>query len=162
MLYQKENKFDKIKREMQKKKKEEEKLSKLITIQSWTSSKPNSEEQHSKPDQSKQRSISLSDLFSHNRDSRAKTNFTLRVEELGELGGDLGISSGSESWRVNPWLSEVDVDSLSSAISFTCFFRRQVGQFSCRRFSYFFVGWFCWIAGVCRRFSKRDLVWLWW
>ena len=41
---------------------------------------------------------------------------TLRVEELGELGGDLAGSSGSTP-PFSTWLSGIDVDSFSSAIS---------------------------------------------
>ena len=41
---------------------------------------------------------------------------TLRVEELGELGGDLAGSSGSTP-TLSAWLSGIDVDSFSSAIS---------------------------------------------
>lgn len=42
---------------------------------------------------------------------------TLRVEELGDPGGDLGMSSGSEPWWFRPWLSELDASSLASSIS---------------------------------------------
>lgn len=48
----------------------------------------------------------------------SEKGMTLRVEELGELGGDLAGSSGSSPEAVSAWLRGIDVDSFSSAIFF--------------------------------------------